>query len=211
MLPEKTEEMKYIYIVFISTNTIMGKGIRFFTRNRYSHITVAFDRNLKAMYSFARYHINSPILGGFVTERPERYLYKDQDVLVKLCEIPVEPQEYDRICGEIDYFQKNREVMIYNTINALLSLLGKRLTAKNMYTCLEFATHLLGYPNMNAIRELERRLEEHIVYTGSLRGIADWEQGLGSEDEFFRRRRAIGIAYDTVYHVRKVVGRVLNA
>ncbi|MDF2485122.1 MAG: hypothetical protein K0R46_1290 [Herbinix sp.] len=211
MLLEEITEMNYIYVVFISTNTVMGKGIRLFTRNKYSHVTIAVDRKLSTMYSFARYHINSPIYGGFVTERPGRYLYSDRDVLVKICEVPIEPQEYERILGEIEYFQRNREVMIYNTVNALLSLLGKRLTAKDMYTCLEFATHLLGYPNMNAIRELERRLEGQIVYTGSLRGTAAWEQEPSGEDEFFRRRRVIGIAYDTVYHVRKVVGRVLHA
>ncbi len=211
MVPVQAEATKYIYVVFISTNTIMGKGIRLFTRNRYSHITVSLDRNLSAMYSFARYYINSPIRGGFVTERPGRYLYKDQDVLVKICEVPVKLAEYDRIRREIEYFQSNREIMIYNTINALLSLLGKRLAVKNMYTCLEFATYLLGYPNMNAIRELERRLEEHIIYTGSFRGIADWEQEQQNEDEYFRRRRATGICYDTVYHVRSVVGRVLRA
>ncbi len=205
------KKMNYLYVVFVSTNTIMGKGIRLITRNKYSHVTIAFDRDLRSMYSFARYHINSPIYGGFVVERPGRYLYGDQDVLVKICEVPVEEKEYERIRQEIEYFQQNREVMIYNTINALLSLLGKRLDAKDMYTCLEFATHLLRFPRMNAIRELERRLAEHVVYTGSLRDAADWQQEQMKDDEFFRRRRAIGIAYDTVYHFRKVVQRVLHA
>jgi hypothetical protein len=210
MLSEE-KKMNYLYVVFVSTNTIMGKGIRLFTRNKYSHVTIAFDRDLRSMYSFARYHINSPIYGGFVVERPGRYLHGEQDVLVKICEIPVEQKEYKRIRQEIEYFQQNREVMIYNTLNALLSLLGKSLDAKNMYTCLEFATHLLRYPRMNAIRELERRLEVHVVYTGSLRDTADWQQEQIGDDEFFRRRRAIGIAYDTVYHFRKVVQRVLHA
>ena len=210
MFSEDREQMNYIYVVFISTNTAMGKMIRLFTRNRYSHVTVAFERDLSRMYSFARYHINSPILGGFVTEQPGRYLHGDRDVPVKICEVPVKQKEYERIRKEVEYFQRNREVMIYNTLNAVLSLLGKRLTAKNMYTCLEFATHLLRYPNMHAIRELERRLENYVVYTGGLRDTAVWEQEYADEDEFFRRRQAIGIAYDTVYHFRKVVGRVIH-
>ncbi len=211
MLSEERKQMNYLYVVFISTNTIMGKGIRLLTRNKYSHVTIAFERDLRAMYSFARYHINSPIYGGFVVERPGRYLHGEKDVLVKICKIPIEPEEYERVCQEIEYFQQNREVMIYNTINALLSLLGKRLDVKDMYTCLEFATHLLRYPRMNAIRELERRLEEHEVYTGSLRYAADWQPDQIDNDEFFRRRRAIGIAYETVYHFRKVLQRVLHA
>jgi len=208
---ENKEQMNYIYVVFISTNTAMGKMIRLFTRNRYSHVTVAFERDLNRMYSFARYYINSPILGGFVTERPGRYLYGEQDAPVKICEVPVEFGEYERIRKEVDFFQRNREEMIYNTANAVLSLLGKRLTAKNMFTCLEFTTHLLRYPNMSEIRELERRLEKYVVYTGSLRDTAVWEQEYADGDEFFRRRRAIGIAYDTISHFSKVVGRVLHA
>ncbi|MDF2906930.1 MAG: hypothetical protein K0R34_2251 [Herbinix sp.] len=211
MMPKENKELNYLYVVFVSTNTTMGKGIRLFTRNKYSHVTIAFERDLRAMYSFARYHINSPIYGGFVVEHPGRYLHGDQDVLVKICEVPVEQTEYERIRQEIEFFQKNREVMIYNTINALLSLLGKRLDAKDMYTCLEFVTHLLGYPRMNTIRELERRLSEHVIYTGSLRDTAEWQQEQIGEDDFFRRRRAIGIAHDTVYHFRKVVQRVLHA
>lgn len=211
MLPEQTKELNYLYVVFVSTNTIMGKGIRLFTRNKYSHVTIAFERDLRAMYSFARYHINSPIYGGFVVERPGRYLHGEQDVLVKICEVPVDQGEYVRIRKEIEYFKRHREVMIYNTINALLSLLGKRLQVKDMYTCLEFATHLLRYPKMNAIRELERRLAEHVIYTGSLRDTAKWQQERIGEDEFFRRRRVVGIAYDTVYHFHKVVQRMLHA
>ncbi len=211
ILPADRKGTNYIYVVFISTNTVMGKMIRLFTRNRYSHVTVAFERDLSRMYSFARYHINSPILGGFVTEQPGRYLYGDQDVQVKICEVPVEQEEYERIREEVEFFRQNREIMIYNTLNAVLSLMGKRLTSENMYTCVEFATHLLRYPDMIKIRQLERRLEDYVVYTGGLRDTAVWKREYADEDEFFRRRQMIGIAYDTVYHFRKVVGRVIRA
>jgi hypothetical protein len=210
-MPMEGKEMNYIYVVFVSTNTMMGKGIRLFTRNKFSHVSIAFERDLRVMYSFARYHINSPLYGGFVIERPGRYLHGNQDVLVKICEVPVEQKEYERIRKEIEYFKINSEVMIYNTVNALLSLLGKRLDVKDMYTCLEFATHLLRYPRMNAIRELESRLAEHVVYTGSLRDTAYWQMEQLGEDEFFRRRRIPGIAYDTVTHFGRVFHRVLNA
>lgn len=211
MSPEKMIELNNIYVVFVATNTFMGRMIRLFTRNQYSHVTITFDPELSKMYSFARYHINSPISGGFVTERPERYLHGNNDVTVKICKLALTQEEYNRINEEITYFQKYGDIMIYNTLNALLSLLGKRLAADNMFTCLEFVTYLLRYPNIIAIRELERRLEDHIVYQGSLRDTAVLEQASTEEDDFFQKRRPIGVAYDTVYHVRKVVGRVLHA
>ena len=195
-----------IYVVFISTNTNMGKMIRLLTHNKYSHVAIAFNGNLHRMYSFARYHINSPILGGFVTEKPLRYLYDNQDVAVKICEMPIRQEEYNRIDREVKYFSRNSEEMIYNTVNAVLSLMGKRLYARNMYTCLEFVTYLLRYPEMTAISELENRLKDYVIYRGSLREMLAWEQEDITTDEFFCRRGAVGVIADTVCHIRRVAG-----
>ncbi|MHB8129812.1 MAG: hypothetical protein ACYDEX_12515 [Mobilitalea sp.] len=210
MIQEKDANHNFIYVVFVVTNTNMGKLIRLFTRNQYSHVTLAFDKDLSKMYSFARYRINSPISGGFVTEQPERYLSGNNDVTIKICEIPVMEEEYVRIRDEITFFDQNKDEMIYNTLNAVLSLLKRRVLVKNTYTCLEFVNYLLRYPNMSAIRELERRLEEYVVYHGSLKGVAQWEQSYEDEDDFFRRRHVMGVIYDTVYHIRKIVGRLIH-
>lgn len=208
MLTEKGQGQKEIFIVFLSTNTIIGRGIRFLTRNQYSHVAVSLDQDISSMYSFARYHINSPIRGGFVTEKPIRYLHNDQDVSVKLCKICVDRADYDRIRRDISHFIANREQMIYNTLNALLSLFGRQLAAKDMYTCLEFVTYLLRYPKILTIRELEIKLKQQVVYEGSLRQLLSHEQPL-PEDDYFVRRDAIGILSDTVHHIRKVAARVL--
>jgi len=202
---------KYIYVAFLVTNTSMGKLIRFFTRNRYSHVTIALDHCLNKMYSFARYHVNSPISGGFVTEYPDRYLSDNHDVTVKLCQLPVTKDEYEMISERITYFHENREDMLYNTLNAVLSLLRRRVEVKNSYTCLEFVTYLLGYSNVLAIRELERRLDHYVVYNGSFRDIVKWEQSYEDEDDFFRRRHVIGVVLDTVTHFKKIVVRLIRA
>lgn len=200
----------YIYVTFLVTNTNMGKLIRLFTRNRYSHVTVAFDQELSNMYSFARYHINSPISGGFVIEQPDRYLIDNQDVTVKICQIPVSEEEYERIRREITYFHENKEEMIYNTFGAVLSLIRRRLELKNTYTCLEFVTYLLRMKNIVAIRELERQLERYVVYYGSFRDITRWEQSYLDENDYFRRRHVIGVILDTIFHFKKIVVRLIQ-
>lgn len=210
MLTEYKPGQRDIFIIFLSTNTYMGKGIRFFTRNRYSHVTISMEHDLSRMYSFARYHINSPILGGFVTEHPLRYLYDNQDVSVKICRIRVGLEEYERIRSEINHFLTHRENMIYNTPNALLSLFGRQLEVKDMFTCLEFVTYLLRYSGILTLRELERRLEQQVIYSGSLRQIVSLEQAY-PEDDYFNRRDITGIVADTVHHIGKVAVRVMNA
>ena len=210
MITREDLDYNYIYIAFLVTNTNLGKMIRLFTRNQYSHVTIAFDHDLSKMYSFARYHVNSPISGGFVTEQPDRYLSDNNDVMVKICRLPVVEKEYKRIQHEISYFDENKEEMIYNTLNAVLSLSKKRLEMKNTYTCLEFITYLLRYPNMLDIRELERRLEQYVVYNGSFRDIAKWEQSYTDEDDYFRRRHVIRVVLETAYHLKKVVVRLIK-
>lgn len=207
-MKKRIKEFNYIYITFLVTNTGMGKLIRTFTNNQFSHVTVSFDKDLRQMYSFARYHINSPISGGFVIERPHRYLNSDQDVMVKICELKVTKEESKRILKELSYFKQNQDIMIYNTMNALLSLLRKRISVKNMFTCLEFVTHLMQYPDMLAIEELEQRLEPYVIYQGSLRAIAKHET-LPEEDTYFNKRRRVEVALDTIFHFHKVVGRLL--
>ncbi len=81
----KNTSNHYAYVVFFVTNTIMGKMIQFATRNSYSHVALAFEEDLQTMYSFARYHINSPISGGFVIEHPHRYLNGNRDVEINVC------------------------------------------------------------------------------------------------------------------------------
>ena len=210
MLTKLNSKQEDIYIVFLSTNTLVGKGIRFLTGNRFSHVTISLDQELRMMYSFARYHINSPIRGGFVIEQPFRYLYNNQDVSVKVCRIRVSREEYDRILSGIGYFLTNREQLIYNTPNALLSLFKRQLTVKDMYTCLEFVTYLLRYENILTIRELENRLKQQVVYRGSLKKIVSPELAW-QEDDYFIRKDVFGIVSDTVHHIRKVTVRIIHA
>ncbi len=210
MLIEEKLGQEEIFIAFLSTNTMMGRGIRLVTGNKYSHVAISLDQDLRVMYSFARYYINSPIRGGFVIEQPLRYLYDNQDVPVKLCKVSVSREEYDRIRSEIGYFIANREKLIYNTPNALLSLFGRQLTVKDMYTCLEFVTYLLHYPRLFTIRELEHRLEQQVVYHGSLKQIVAQED-TWPEDDYFNRRKVSGVVSDTVHHIRMVAVRVLHA
>jgi hypothetical protein len=205
--PEKMEPKHYIYVVFIVTNTNIGKLIRFFTRNSYSHVTLAFDRNLSKMYSFARYHINSPILGGFVTEQPERYLSGGRDVKIKVCRLQVSQMEFERLQKEITYFDLLREEMIYNTLDAILSLFRIKSSLTNSFTCIDFVTYVLQMEKVMSIKELEEKLKRYVIYLGSLKEIAP--VGYRLEDEFFVRRSKVGIVRDSVFHCRRIMSRAI--
>ena len=51
--------MKKIYIILMHTNTIPSKLVRFFTRYKYSHVAISFNKNCDVTYSFGRTNLYS--------------------------------------------------------------------------------------------------------------------------------------------------------
>ena len=68
--------MKKIYIVLTHTGTILSKIIKYWTKDEFSHVSIALDEDLKEMYSFGRLHPYNPIIGGFVHEKINKGTFK---------------------------------------------------------------------------------------------------------------------------------------
>ena len=47
--------MKKIYIVLTHTGTTLSKIIKTYTKDEFSHVSIALDNKLQEMYSFGRY------------------------------------------------------------------------------------------------------------------------------------------------------------
>lgn len=43
--------MKQIYIVLTHTGTVLSRMIKMYTKGKFSHISIAFDKDLNEMYS----------------------------------------------------------------------------------------------------------------------------------------------------------------
>ena len=64
--------MKKVYIVLTYTGTIISKIIKSYTKDEFSHVSIALDIELKHMYSFGRLNPYTPLWAGFVQE----YIHK---------------------------------------------------------------------------------------------------------------------------------------
>jgi len=193
-----------VYVVFSKTSTGIGKMICDLTHSYYNHVSLSFDKNLSAMYSFGRRYVNSPLVGGFIIERPARYLAADSDIYVKVCRIELTEAEYSHIRELILHFFKHRDDILYNTFGALCSLIGRRGDIKDAYTCIGFVTNALGISGVLTIPELELLMSTDIVYCGNLRGIAKSSRPLGS---FFVRQGRWQICWGTAVHFSRLIGR----
>ena len=80
-----------LYVLFSRQNTKIGRFIRVFLRNsRYSHVTVALDDLLYAMYSFSRKRHDSPFSGCFMREYPSHFFVGGRDLQAKLCRVELD-------------------------------------------------------------------------------------------------------------------------
>lgn len=193
-----------VYVVFSSTNYIMSKLIKFFTHNKYNHTSISLDEDIHKLYSFARYHINSPFVGGFIVEYPERYIYKNKRPLVKVCRVQLSADEYNAVRQRLDEMLENKEEYIYNFFSAAGSLMGKRVKIEKCYTCVEFVASMIGYEDISSIRQLEERLAGMEIYTGEFEAACTNEKG---SEEFFVRDPLIDILCNMARQTKEIFSR----
>ena len=60
--------MKKIYIILTHTGTVLSRIIKIYTKDEFSHVSIALDKDLKQMYSFGRLNPYNPFIGGFIHE-----------------------------------------------------------------------------------------------------------------------------------------------
>ena len=142
---DKKAEQRYIYLVFSSTPSRFGRMIRFASGARFNHVSVAFDADLRKLYSFGRRRNHIPINAGLVQEYPERFSLRKVDYVgVRIYRIPVTPEQYR--LGKLRIRQiMNDEKYLYNLYSVLFYPIFKGFYTYKAYTCVEFVIHMLRF------------------------------------------------------------------
>lgn len=204
---------KFVYIILSRTNTKMGKFIRFMTHYEYNHVSISLNKNLKEIYSFARYYENTPFVGGFVVESILRY--KKNKAQIKIFKIPVNRKTYNDLKNYIEFIKIYKKKYIYNTFSAIFSVFKIGLDIKNSYTCIEFIKHLFTKFNIInvtkkdfvSIKNFDSRLMEYKYFEGSYDELHlenDW--GL---DLYIYRKNIIAVYAATVIHFTRLIFRTI--
>ena len=201
------------YILFSRQNTKIGRFIRlFFPNSRYSHVTVALDGNLYAMYSFSRRRHDSPFSGGFMREYPAHFLIGGRDLAVKLCRVELSDDAYLRVMRRIEHCRTHQSRMLYNLYDAFALPFRRRVRMRDAYTCVDFAAYLLDMDaRVDSIGALEQRLNRFCVYEGSLKAYIEAVGATTPEDDdYFVRRGPVAAARDLVTLQTKLWRRFHN-
>lgn len=184
--------IKEIYLVFSSTPYKMGKFIRFFTKEKYNHVSFSFDANLSSAYTFARKHINTPFYGGLVCDSPERYRHNGKKADIDLCRIEIGDSVYTAVRNAVDEAYAEKDEYVYNFYSALSAPKKKKISVKNAFTCVEFAVYLLSLCNVGidtdtfySVDSLKRIFKANSVYSGKENFPETPDDTFGKKINFF--------------------------
>lgn len=136
--------MKKIYIVLTHTGTNLSKIIKYYTKNEFSHVSIALDKELKQMYSFGRVNPYNPFWAGFVHEEINKGTFKRfEKTLAQIYSLDVTENQYKIISNQINKIQKNSKKYKFNILGLLAVALNKKIHLKHSFYCAEFVKYLL--------------------------------------------------------------------
>ncbi len=142
--------MKKIYIVLTHTGTNLSKIIKNWTKDEFSHVSLALDEDLDEMYSFGRLHPYNPVWAGLVHEKQNDGTFKRfKKTKAAIYSIEVEDDQYVIIRNTIYDMYKNRKKYKFNIIGLLAIGFNKSVKRDNWFYCAEFVKYVLDKAGVN--------------------------------------------------------------
>lgn len=162
---------KKLYIMISKTDTGVGSIIRKVTGYPYNHVSMTLDSTFRNWVSFARFHQNTPLYGGFLREPAERFLAKGQTIDIRIFALDLTPQRYAELQDLFAEAGTPDSGYIYNYLELLTLSVGINFPIHNAYSCLGFANTVMG-TDFRTIQELDRQMAPHLCYDGTLNALA---------------------------------------
>jgi len=142
--------MKKIYIILTYTGTFLSKIIKLYTRDEFSHVSLALDLELKQMYSFGRLNAYNPFVGGFVHEYIDRGTFKRFiNTRARIIEINIDENQYLKLQNIIKEIELRKQEYKFNTLGLFAVGFKIKIRRKNSFYCAEFIKYLIEKSNIN--------------------------------------------------------------
>ena len=135
--------MKKIYIVLTYTGTVLANIVKFYTREKYSHVSIGLDSELNELYSFGRLN-PYPYKGGFVREGINKGTFaRFRNTIGAVYSLDIEDEQYEKIVKIIQNVKNNKEKYKFNIIGLFLVSINRKYKKDNSFYCAEFVKYLL--------------------------------------------------------------------
>lgn len=170
--------MQKVYIVLTHTGTLLSNLIKLYTKNDYSHVSLAFDQELNEMYSFGRLYTYNAFIGGFVREYLNKGTFKRfKKTITSVYELEITDEQYYSMKRFVLAMYKRRKEYKFNFIGVFCVMFNKQIKRKKALYCAEFVKYALnsGKLNVNYLPEIikpedfKKLKKAKLIYKGKLR------------------------------------------
>lgn len=148
-----------IFLIYSANNSFLSKAIKCYTKEKYNHVSLALDVNLKDTYSFGRKKMNNPLIGGFVKEDFHDSFFLTSHCLIYSLEIT--ENEYLQLQKNISYFETNKQHFQYNLLGLVALSMEYCLERENAYFCSEFVATLLTESKIVTFQKKNQLITPH--------------------------------------------------
>lgn len=147
--------MKKIYIILTHTGTLLSQIIKYYTKDEFSHISIALDADLKYMYSFGRLNPYNPFWGSFVHEYINKGTFKRfKNTQAEVYSMFITDEQYEKAKKTISYFENNKQKYKFNILGLACVSINKKIIKKNTFYCAEFVKHILKNSGVTEVNQL---------------------------------------------------------
>lgn len=137
--------MKSIYLLLTRSSSLPSKLIGLFTNEPFTHVSIAFDRELTAMYSFARKYPAFPLPAGLMEEHISDGFYRKQNALpCALLRTDVPDNIYSRAETLVYNMFQRRDEYAYSILGLLFCRFHIPLAFPDRYFCSQFVGTVLA-------------------------------------------------------------------
>jgi len=169
--------MEKIYIILTHTGTNLSKLIKNYTKDEFSHVSIALDRELKHMYSFGRLNPYNPIWAGFVHEYIDKGTFKRFYLTkAKVYELSVTKEQYEIVKNTIQEMEQKKDQYTFNILGLFAAGFRKKIKWKKAFYCAEFVKYVLdesgiqnNLPEVVKPEDFKEMKDLKEVYQGYLR------------------------------------------
>ncbi len=136
--------MKSIYILLTKSDTWVSKAIKLLTDDRYTHVSISFEKALQPLYSFSRKYTNLPLPAGLQNESFTNGFFKKYSYIpCAVYELKVSDKVYWEARNEVETMMKDAPNYRFSVLGLILCKLNIPMHRKSRYFCSEFVSEIL--------------------------------------------------------------------
>lgn len=140
--------MKNAYLIFSFTGTYFSRFLKFMSKEKYIHVSISFDENLKEVYSFGRHNPRWAFPCGFVLEDMNLVTNVFKNATCQIYRLPLTKNEYKSLRKEIKKYINKKNEYHYNIKGLVHIQFNKIYHRKHHFVCSQFVGKILSDSNI---------------------------------------------------------------